>query len=488
MVAGQNLAGLDESGLARLRRYHMGIVFQSFHLLPTMTARENVAIPLELAGRGNAFALAEAALARVGLGHRLRHYPGRLAGGEQQRVAIARAFVAGPALLLADEPTGNLDRATGAAVIDHLFDEHARLGSALLLITHDAALRQTLRAPVRSGRWPHPRRAPTRRRGRGEIGPPCRRMIPRPPGPPRRIYGGGAGGRCGRASAACTRRCCRDSRSRCRNGGVDPAALFTPRPAEVWLEIGFGAGEHLAAQAEAHPATGFVGCEVFESGVARLVAESPAAASRISGFSRTTRGAARRAGAGIAGRYSSCSRSVAEGGNTSAVSSRTRHWTAGDLMRPGAELRLAIDDRDYSPGCWSTRRPTRLSDGGARPGRLARAPRRLATDPLRGKGPRRRPRAGLSALFPPLSPLPPPGGTLSSIDPVAVRAERSTKIPPLFCLLLLPFPPFLTSPPPLTSPPSATKFRRIVSAREAARRSDMLPASTHASSAIRMRR
>jgi putative ABC transport system ATP-binding protein len=140
VVAGQDLAALDESGLARLRRRHVGIVFQSFHLLPTMTARENVAVPLELAGRRDAFALAEAALARVGLGHRLGHYPGQLSGGEQQRVAIARAFVAGPALLLADEPTGNLDRATGRAVIDYLFDEHARLGSALLLITHDMAL------------------------------------------------------------------------------------------------------------------------------------------------------------------------------------------------------------------------------------------------------------------------------------------------------------------------------------------------------------
>src|SRR5919112_5447042 len=140
VVAGQDLATLDESGLARLRRRHVGIVFQSFHLLPTMTARENVAVPLELAGRRDAFALAERALQRVGLGHRLGHYPGQLSGGEQQRVAIARAFVAGPALLLADEPTGNLDRATGAAVIDYLFDEHARLGSALLLITHDRAL------------------------------------------------------------------------------------------------------------------------------------------------------------------------------------------------------------------------------------------------------------------------------------------------------------------------------------------------------------
>jgi len=140
IVAGQDLAGLDESGLARLRRNHVGIVFQSFHLLPTMTARENVAVPLELAGHRNAFAQAETALRRIGLGHRLGHYPGQLSGGEQQRVAIARAFVAGPALLLADEPTGNLDRATGEAVIDYLFDEHKRLGSALLLITHDSAL------------------------------------------------------------------------------------------------------------------------------------------------------------------------------------------------------------------------------------------------------------------------------------------------------------------------------------------------------------
>jgi putative ABC transport system ATP-binding protein len=139
-LAGHDLGVLDENALARLRRSHVGVVFQSFHLLPTMTARENVAIPLELAGRRDAMAVAEAALARIGLGHRLGHYPGQLSGGEQQRVAIARAFVAGPALLLADEPTGNLDGATGRAVIDCLFEEHARLGSALLLITHDASL------------------------------------------------------------------------------------------------------------------------------------------------------------------------------------------------------------------------------------------------------------------------------------------------------------------------------------------------------------
>jgi len=139
-LAGHNLGTLNEDGLARLRRRHVGIVFQSFHLIPTMTATENVAIPLELAGDRGAFAAAEAALARVGLAHRLRHYPGQLSGGEQQRVAIARAFAAGPQLLLADEPTGNLDGETGRTVIDCLFTEHARLGTALLLITHDAEL------------------------------------------------------------------------------------------------------------------------------------------------------------------------------------------------------------------------------------------------------------------------------------------------------------------------------------------------------------
>jgi putative ABC transport system ATP-binding protein len=140
MLAGHDLGKLDENALARLRRGHIGIVFQSFHLLPTMTALENVAIPLELAGDQGAMAAAAAALARVGLGHRIRHYPSQLSGGEQQRVAIARAFVAGPVLLLADEPTGNLDGATGRVVTDCLFEEHARLGSALLLITHDPSL------------------------------------------------------------------------------------------------------------------------------------------------------------------------------------------------------------------------------------------------------------------------------------------------------------------------------------------------------------
>jgi putative ABC transport system ATP-binding protein len=139
-LAGRDLTALDEDGLARLRRDHIGIVFQAFHLIPTMTALENVAVPLELASHPDAFVRAEAALDRVGLGHRLTHYPGQLSGGEQQRVAIARAFAPGPRLLLADEPTGNLDGVTGATVIDCLFAEHERHGATLLLITHDPRL------------------------------------------------------------------------------------------------------------------------------------------------------------------------------------------------------------------------------------------------------------------------------------------------------------------------------------------------------------
>jgi putative ABC transport system ATP-binding protein len=139
-VAGQDLARMDEDALARFRRDHVGIVFQAFHLIPTMTALENVAVPLEFAGRRDAFERAEAALAAVGLGHRLGHYPGQLSGGEQQRVALARATVAEPPLLLADEPTGNLDRATGQQVMELLFDLRARLGTTLLLITHDPLL------------------------------------------------------------------------------------------------------------------------------------------------------------------------------------------------------------------------------------------------------------------------------------------------------------------------------------------------------------
>ncbi|MEO0036557.1 MAG: hypothetical protein RLZZ501_2580 [Pseudomonadota bacterium] len=139
-VAGQDHAGLDEDGLARLRRDRIGIVFQSFHLIPTMTALENVAVPLELAGRADAFAEAAALLDRVGLAARRDHYPSRLSGGEQQRVALARALVARPALLLADEPTGNLDGVAGRAVADLLFGLNAELGTTLILVTHDPAL------------------------------------------------------------------------------------------------------------------------------------------------------------------------------------------------------------------------------------------------------------------------------------------------------------------------------------------------------------
>ena len=139
-VAGHDIGTLDEDSLARFRRDEIGIVFQSFHLIPTMTALENVAIPLEFAGRADAFDRAAAALKEVGLGHRLDHYPGQLSGGEQQRTALARAVVAEPRLILADEPTGNLDRGNGTAVMDLLFDLRARLGTTLLLITHDPAL------------------------------------------------------------------------------------------------------------------------------------------------------------------------------------------------------------------------------------------------------------------------------------------------------------------------------------------------------------
>ena len=139
-IDGYDLGALNEDALARLRRDRIGIVFQAFHLIPTMTALENVALPLELGGRRDAFEAAAQGLAAVGLDHRLAHYPGQLSGGEQQRVAIARAFVARPKLLLADEPTGNLDAATGRLVIDCLFEHQARHGTTLLLITHDPSV------------------------------------------------------------------------------------------------------------------------------------------------------------------------------------------------------------------------------------------------------------------------------------------------------------------------------------------------------------
>jgi putative ABC transport system ATP-binding protein len=148
-IAGTDLGRLGEDALARLRRARIGIVFQSFHLIPTMTALENVAIPLELARRADAFAAAAEALGEVGLGHRLAHYPGQLSGGEQQRVAIARAFIAGPQLLLADEPTGNLDGATGRLVIDCLFEQQTRSNTTLLLITHDAHIAERCQRQIR---------------------------------------------------------------------------------------------------------------------------------------------------------------------------------------------------------------------------------------------------------------------------------------------------------------------------------------------------
>jgi len=139
-VAGNDITGLGEDKLALFRRDHTGIVFQNFHLVPTMTALENVALPLEFAGRKQAFESAREQLEAVGLGHRLEHYPGQLSGGEQQRVALARAFVTEPTILLADEPTGNLDGKTGDHVMELLFDLHARKNTTLLLITHAPAL------------------------------------------------------------------------------------------------------------------------------------------------------------------------------------------------------------------------------------------------------------------------------------------------------------------------------------------------------------
>jgi putative ABC transport system ATP-binding protein len=139
-VLGAEYGALNEDDLARLRAANIGIVFQSFHLVPTMTAIENVALPLEFLDRGDAFAAAKEALAEVGLSHREDHFPGQLSGGEQQRVAMARALAPRPAIIHADEPTGNLDKATGAAVIDLLFALKARTGATLLLITHDSPL------------------------------------------------------------------------------------------------------------------------------------------------------------------------------------------------------------------------------------------------------------------------------------------------------------------------------------------------------------
>jgi putative ABC transport system ATP-binding protein len=139
-LLGEDLSRLDEDGRARLRRGRVSLIFQSFHLLPNMTAEENVVAPLEIDGRDGAFATAREWLERVGLDHRLSHYPHQLSGGEQQRVALARALAIRPVLLFADEPTGNLDRATASHVADLMFDLLAETGAALVMVTHDAEL------------------------------------------------------------------------------------------------------------------------------------------------------------------------------------------------------------------------------------------------------------------------------------------------------------------------------------------------------------
>jgi putative ABC transport system ATP-binding protein len=139
-IAGLDFGTLDEDALAAARRGRIGIILQAFHLLPTMTALENVAVPLELSGTADAFARARAELEAVGLGHRLDHYPSQLSGGEQQRVAIARATAPRPAILFADEPTGNLDGTTGTTIMDLLFDRQRETGATLLVITHDPVL------------------------------------------------------------------------------------------------------------------------------------------------------------------------------------------------------------------------------------------------------------------------------------------------------------------------------------------------------------
>ncbi len=164
-IAGTDLGSLNEDGLALFRRKTIGIVFQNFHLIPTMTALENVAVPLELAEIRDAVPRAQNALESVGLGHRLGHYPGELSGGEEQRVAIARAFVGEPKLLLADEPTGNLDRATGDSVMALLFDFAAKRGTTLVLVTHEPALTEHCGRLLRleDGKIVDDRMAPSRR-------------------------------------------------------------------------------------------------------------------------------------------------------------------------------------------------------------------------------------------------------------------------------------------------------------------------------------
>jgi len=148
-VAGVDLQRLNEDGLARFRRQHVGIVFQSFHLVPTMTALENVALPMEFSAIDEATERAAAALESTGLGNRLAHFPGELSGGEQQRVALARAFVTNPSLILADEPTGNLDRETGQRVMELLFNLQQEHDTTLVLVTHDEALADRCHRQIR---------------------------------------------------------------------------------------------------------------------------------------------------------------------------------------------------------------------------------------------------------------------------------------------------------------------------------------------------
>ena len=152
-IAGEVLNGKSEDQIAAFRGKHVGIVFQSFHLIPNMTALENVAVPLELAGRPDPFGIAERELAAVGLKERMSHYPGELSGGEQQRVAIARALAPDPQILIADEPTGNLDQATGRQIADLLFAKAAERGMTLMLVTHDPSLaaRCSRQIAMRSG-------------------------------------------------------------------------------------------------------------------------------------------------------------------------------------------------------------------------------------------------------------------------------------------------------------------------------------------------
>ncbi|WP_096176222.1 ABC transporter ATP-binding protein [Cohaesibacter sp. ES.047] len=149
LVEGSDLSVMDEDTLARFRGAQIGIIFQSFHLVPTMTALENTAIPLELAGRSDAFDVAKAELEAVGLGPRIHHYPAELSGGEQQRVAIARALAPRPSILIADEPTGNLDAETGREISDLMFDLHKERGMTLMLVTHDPSLADRCERVVR---------------------------------------------------------------------------------------------------------------------------------------------------------------------------------------------------------------------------------------------------------------------------------------------------------------------------------------------------